>query len=222
MIEYRNAREVDGVAVKKREERLVNLFGKLAKADSVKKELDRINRESQRHDLRFSVSGETLNQGLPLVESVRRFFRFADAGRERLNGREVIVLQYQQAGQPPDWSFNLTLPPALKGAEPLYRGRLWLDAETAQIWREQRELTLRHPSFPNPLTLFGYEFDYAASRFGILTPRRIVVSAYTRGGIAADKSRTLLLSSKVTYSYGDFRRFDTGVPDASLDPPPKP
>jgi hypothetical protein len=41
---------------------------------------------------------------------------------------------------------QVLLPIELKGAEPLYRGRLWLDAETKQLWREERELTLRHPS----------------------------------------------------------------------------
>jgi hypothetical protein len=219
--EYRNVREVDGVAVAKREEKLVNLFKRLAKADSVKKELDRISRESRRYDDRYSMYGLTLHQGELLSEKVGAAVQFAIAGRERVNGREVIVLQYQQVAQSPQLSFELSLPRALKGAEPLYRGRLWLDAETAQIWREEREVTLRHSSSNHPLVLWRFEFEYVGSSFGILTPRRIVWSAYGRGRTGADNQPELLLTGKVTFEYSSFRRFNVGSPDATLNPPAK-
>ena len=48
MVEYRDVKSVDGVTVKKREARLVNLLNKSAKAASVQKELDRIGHESRR------------------------------------------------------------------------------------------------------------------------------------------------------------------------------
>jgi hypothetical protein len=134
----------------------------------------------------------------------------------------VIVLQYQQVTQSPQQTFKLSLPPVLKGAEPLFRGRLWLDAETAQIWREEREWTLRHPTLVNPLVFMRFEFDYAVSRFGILTPQRIVVSTYNRGRTGADKLPELLLSGKVTFTYGDFRHFDVNSPDTTLSSPAKP
>jgi hypothetical protein len=221
--EYRNVREVDGKAVAKREERLVNLFKRLAKADSVKKELERITRESKRYDDRYSMYGLTLNQGELLHEDVRSSLQFTDAGRERVNGREVIVLQYQQVKQDPGLPFEFhSLPTALKGAETLYRGRLWLDAETAQIWREEREITLRHSSSNRPLVLWRFEFEYVGSSFGILTPRRIVWSAYGRGRTGADKQPELLLTGKVTFEYSSFRRFDVSSPDATLNPPAKP
>lgn len=221
--EYRNVREVDGVAIKKREEKLVNLFKGLAKADSVKKELDRIERESRRYDDRYSTYGLTLHQGELLSEKVRAVIQFTIAGRERVNGRELIVLQYQQVAQSPHLSVEFTsLPPALKGAEPLYRGRLWLDAETAQIRREEREVTLRHSSWSRPLVLWRLEFEYVDSGYGILTPRRIVWSAYGRGRTGADNQPELLLTGKVVFEYGGFRRFDVNSPDATLNPPAKP
>jgi hypothetical protein len=221
--EYRHVRVVDGVAVAKREERLVNLFSRLAKADSVKKELDRISRESQRYDHGYSMYGWTLNQGELLDESVRSSFQFTDAGRERVNGRDVIVLQYQQVAQSPRVTTKFSsLPSALKGAEPLYRGRLWLDAETAQIWREERELTLRLSSLNHPLVLWRFEFEYVGSSFGILTPQRIVWSSYDRGRTGADKLPELMLGGKVTFDYSSFRRFNVSSPDATLNPPAKP
>ncbi|MBD0328202.1 MAG: hypothetical protein ICV68_17405 [Pyrinomonadaceae bacterium] len=117
---------------------------------------------------------------------------------------------------------ELSLPPALKGAEPLYRGRLWLDAETAQIRREERELTLRLSSLNRPLILMTFEFEYADSGFGILTPRRIVWSSYDRGRTGANKSPELLLGGKMTLEYSSFRRFNVSSPGATLNPPAKP
>ena len=220
--EYRNVRSVDGVEVAKREKRLVDLFGRLAKADSVKKEIDRISRESRRYDLGSSIYGETLNQGLPLDPNARASFQFTVAGREQVNGRDVVVLQYQQVAQTPYITFKFSLPPALKGAEPLFRGRLWVDAETAQLWREERDWTLRLPSLVAPLVFMRFEFDYVASPFGVLAPRRIVVSTYNRGRTGADKRPELLLGGKVVFEYGGFRRFDVNSPDASLTPPATP
>jgi hypothetical protein len=223
MSEYRNVRSVDGVTVAKREERLVNLFARLAKADSVKKELERINRESRRYDLDYSSYGLTLNEGLLLSENLLPSFQFADAGREQIKGRDVIVIQYQQVEYNPNLAFKLTsLPNELKGAETRYRGRLWLDAETAQLWREERELMLQHPLLKQPLVLMRFEFEYAASSFGILTPQRIVFSTYNKGRTGADKLPELLLGGKVTFEYSGFRRFDVGSPDASVAPPAKP
>jgi hypothetical protein len=223
MSEYRNVRSVDGLVVAKREERLLNLFGRLARADSVRKELDRINRESRRYDLGYSVYGLTLNEGLLLSENLRPSLRFTAAGREQVNGRDVIVLQYQQVAYSPQLEFKFSsLPNELKGSETRTRGRLWLDAETAQLRREEREVTLQHPSLSQPLVLMRFEFEYANSSFGILTPQRIVFSTYNKGRTGAGKVPELWLGGKVTFKYSGFRRFDTGTPDASLDPPAKP
>jgi hypothetical protein len=223
MVEYRGVKAVDGVAIKKRESRLMTLLNKSAKADSVKKELERINRESTRYDLEHSFYGMTLYQGLPLAENARESFQFTLAGREQVNGHEAIVVEYQQVSQTPYITFNLaSLPAALKGAEGFYRGRLWLDADTAQLRREVREMTLRLPSLSHPLVLFKFELDYADSRFGFLAPQRIVVTSYSNGRTGADKKPELLLGGKITFAYGAFTRFEVDVPDASLDPPAKP
>ncbi len=222
MVEYRDVKSVDGVAIKKREARLQKLFTQLAKADSVKQELERVSRESSRYDRGFSFTGLTLYQGLPLDENLRETFRFRLAGREQVEGHETIVVEYQQVSESPKLAFNLSLPTPLKGSEARYRGRLWLDAGTAQLRREVRELTLRPPLLSQPLTLMRYALDYADSRFGILTPQRITISNYSRGRTGADKVPVLLLGEKVTYEYSAFTRFEVETPDASLTPPVKP
>ncbi|HKS28175.1 MAG TPA: hypothetical protein VJS44_10165 [Pyrinomonadaceae bacterium] len=220
MSEYRNIRMVDGVTVAKRDERLVSLFARLAKADSVKKELERINREGRRYDLDYSFYGLTLNEGLLLNENFLPYFQFTDAGREQIKGREVIVLQYQQVAQSPD--LTMKLPGELKGAGPRYRGRLWLDAETKQLWREERELTLEHASLSQPLVLLRFEFEYTSSSFGILTPQRVVFITYNKGRDRAGIFPGLRLGGKTTFQYSGFRRFDVSSPDAAVTPPVKP
>lgn len=97
-----------------------------------------------------------------------------------------------------------------------------MDAETAQLRREVREMTLRLPSLSHPLILIRFDLDYADSRFGFLTPQRIAVSIYNRGRTGADKVPELLLGGKVTFEYGAFTRFDVDTPDASLTPRAKP
>lgn len=219
MAEYRNVRAVDGKAVAGRDRRVEQLFGRLSKADSTKKELERLNREGKRYDLNFSAYGQTLNQGLPLDERVSQYFRFTGNGREQIDGHDTIVVEYQQVAQDPEQQTKLSLPEKLKGAEALYRGRLWLDRDTARLRREERELTLKHPSLPAPLTMWRFEFSYRDSRFGILTPTRIVFSAYSRGRDGAGGAPELSLGGRVVFEYGEFQRFDVASPDPRLDAP---
>ncbi len=223
MVEYRDVKSVDGVAVKKREARLVSLLNKSARADSVKKELERITRESKRYDLNYSVYGMTLNQGLPLYENARESFQFTLAGREQVNNRDAIVIEYRQVSHHAELAMKLSsLPSELKGAWTRYRGRLWLDAETVQLRREVREMTLEHSSLSSPLLMMRYDLDYADSRFGFLTPQRIVISTYNQGRTGADNKPELLLGGRITFEYGAFTRFEVDTPDASVTPPAKP
>jgi hypothetical protein len=223
MVEYRDVKAVDGVAIKKRDTRLVHLLNKSAKADSVKKELDRINRESRRYDLNYSMYGMTLNQGLLLIENLRASFEFKVAGHEQVSGHDSVVIEYEQVSPNADIAMKLTsLPSELKGADTRYRGRLWLDAETSQIRREVREMVIVHPSLTRPLLLMKYDLDYVDSRFGFLTPQRIVISTYNHGHTGADKKPELLLGGRVTFEYGAFTKFDVATPDAAVTPPPKP
>jgi hypothetical protein len=218
--EYRNVRLVDGKAVAGRDRRVEELFGRLAKAESRKRELERIRRESRRYDLNYSVYGLTLEQGWPLGERLSPSFRFTVTGGGQIDGHEVIEVRYEQVSQNPELNTKLSsLPERLKGAEPLYRGRLWLDRETARLRREERELTIRHASLAAPLTLMKFEFSYADSRFEILTPTRIIFSTYDRGRDLPGGGAELSLGGRVVFEYREFRRFGVDAPDSRLDAP---
>lgn len=220
MFEYRNVRMVDGKPVAGRDRRVEQLFGRLAKADSREKELERIQREGKRYDLNYSFYGLTVDQGWPLHENLRPSFRFTVVGGERIDGHEVIVVRYEQVSQTPDLNFKLSsLPERLKGAETLFRGRLWLDRETARLRREERELTIKHASLPAPLTLIKFEFSYTDSRFEILTPTRITVNTYSRARGGAGRAPELLLGGRVVFEYGKFSRFGVDPPDSRLNAP---
>ncbi|HEY0385289.1 MAG TPA: hypothetical protein VGC64_04730 [Pyrinomonadaceae bacterium] len=217
MVEYRNVREVDGAAVADRQERVMSLAERLVKVDSVTKELDRIDREASRYDLNYSVKGYTLNQGMALQKEVRAAFRFEAAGREMLDGHEVVRINYQQIAQHPQIKFNLSLP-KIKSSSPLYRGRLWLDAETAQLWREEREIVVRLPKLADPVALMSFEFRYAPSKFKILVPHRIVFT--TLGSIKRVEGQPPILSpgGRVSFEYGSFEQFDVTVKPGSFTP----
>ena len=223
MIEYRDVKAVDGKAIKKREARLVSLLNNSANADSLHKELDRIIQESRRYDLSHSFYGMTLNQGLPLEDTTRDAFEFKFAGRERVNGHDAIVLDYEQVSQTPHLVFNFAaFPSPLNRAKGSYRGRVWLDAKTAQLRRELRELVLNLPSLSRPLVLYTFDLNYVDSRFGFLTPQRIVMTTNSRGRTGADKNPELLLGGRITFEYGAFSRFKVETPDVAIDPPAKP
>ena len=218
--EYRNVRLVDGKEVAKRDRRVEQLFGRLAKADSIKKELERIARESRRYDLHFSAYNHTLDQGIALNENLRPHFRYAVTGGGRIDGHDVIEVRYEQVSQTPDLNIQLSsLPGRLKGAEALHRGRLWLDRDTARLRREERELTIRHPSLPTPLIMMKFEFSYGDSRFEILTPTRIVFSTYDRGRDLPGGGAELSLGGRIVFEYREFRRFGVDAPDSRLDAP---
>lgn len=209
MAEYRDVRTVDGAPVEGRQERVVALFERQSRSGSVREELARVNREGSRYDLDRTVGGLTIAQGLPLQPWARSFFDFTLAGQERVGGRDTIVVAYQQAVPNPRFGFDFSLPSELKRAAPLYRGRLWLDAETHQVLREVREVAVQS------VVIQRTEFEYAQSRFGIALPTRIVFSTFQRFG-RNDAGPTSSLDYRITFAYGPFRRFTTSSDEGEI------
>lgn len=219
MAEYRNVREVDGILVAGREKRVVKLFERLAKATSVGKELDRINREGSRYDFGWMFAGFTLLKGLPLQKNFHEFFKFEVAGREQSNGHDVVVLRFQQNEQSPDLSgggrgwlsdFKLT--------DPRYRGRLWLDASIGQLWREEVELVMRSPKMPDPLVVTRFEFQYAPSEYEVWVPQRMVFNVFSPVKMSAGTAPEMYLRARTVAEYSRFKRFDVQVQEGRASP----
>lgn len=215
--EYRNVIAVDGVEVANRQQRVAAVLAKSAKASSIREELKRVTRDGSRFDLDHTVSGLTITQGLPLQPWARPFFNFTVERIEQVAGRRTLVIAYQQTAPNPNFGFKLSLPDALDGSGPLYRGRLWLDSETASVMREEREVTVRDRATGRPVAVQRAEFAFAASRFGMPLPSRIDFVSLMRFQERPDGVVSAPLF-RIVFEYGPFKQFTASSDDVVLAP----
>jgi len=211
LAEFRNVREVDGKAIKGGEGRLEDLLRKLSSTDSLTNELEIIDLESSRYDLGdMRMKGMALNQAWPLeVDRFRRTAQFTREATETVSGHTTIVIRYEMAGlaESPQ---TRSLVELVKPSRLFSRGRVWIDSETAEIWRYETETMVQETPQSEPLAWDRMEFDYVPSSFGIPIPRKIVwVSNST---VSREKGRLKLsLKGRVTAEYGMFKRFGTEI-----------
>ncbi len=217
--EYRNVRAVDGRAVSRRDERAVSLFARLNNARNVMEELRRIERENSRYDTDFRVRNLTINQGFALAENLRPALRFEVSGIEQIDGQNCIVVSYQQiAHRNIESRLVGQLPAQFQPPNPLYRGRLWLDRQTAQLRRAEQELTINPPSARAPITVIRSQYFYAASPYGILVPRRIVTEFFNQSRRRPDRTFELGLGGRITLEYAAFTRFGVTAQESNIAP----
>jgi hypothetical protein len=153
------------------------------------------------------LKGFTINQGAGLKRS-RGAFRVQWVGREQVAGHDVVVLDNEQTAPIPGSEPTLPLPKELRNAKILSRGRLWLDAQTGQLWRDVWELVVRHPATPDPLVMIHRESTYKPSDFGILVPERIVFDWLLHFSHPKNGRPSFALSERTTFTYGSFKRFE--------------
>jgi hypothetical protein len=209
--EYRDVRAVDGRAIDHRGDRAIELLSRAAGAESLGDELETINETSWRYGFKRRVRGFTMNEGSP--DDLRRGFHLEIAGRDRIAGRDVIQLAYRQT----DFTIptkNRIPPPLPKefGRAPLIsQGRLWLDAETSQLWRSVWELAAPHPATNALLVMVHAESQYVPSRFGILVPQEIVIEWRDTFKHPRNGPPQFLVKQRDTFTYGEFRQFQTAA-----------
>lgn len=231
-VEYRNVMRVDGKEIGDVNERTQDFFEKVIKSESVSKELDRINDESSRYDKTLSVDGITLNQSPILAEYARPFFTFKLLGQEKIGEREVILIEYQQTSKSPfvllnddkikdgklRLSFTFNLPDSIKEPNERLRGKLWLDAETFQIWREERELTIQPNGQEKPLPIIQTTFVYQkAEKMPILVPQQILFTTFQ---LKAKEKGTIIESFrdlKLTLDYTKFEAPNVEIKSGEVD-----
>jgi hypothetical protein len=204
--EFRDVQSVDGKAVDKRGERALKLLTKASTASSLEKELEAINHETRRHEFTRHLRGIAIDQFA--VPKPPEAFQVEVMGREQIAGHDVVVLAFRQTAPVPGSESTLPLPKELRNARILRRGRLWLDAQTAQLWRSVWELVVSHPDALEPLVMIRSENTYGPSRFGILVPERVVFDWFLRFSHPKNGPPSFALSERTTLTYGSFRRFD--------------
>ena len=208
-IEYRDVQSIDGKVVDRRGERALKLLTKASEAGSLEKELEAIYNETRRHEFTRHLRGIAIDQ--MAVPRPGEPFQVERVGREQIAGQDVVVLSYRQTAPIPGKESTLPLPKELQNARILSRGRLWLDAQTAQLWRSVWELVVPHPDAAEPLVMIRSDSSYGPSRFGILVPERIVFDWLLRFSHPKNGRPSFALSERTTLTYGSFKRFDVNT-----------
>jgi hypothetical protein len=220
--ELRNVVKVDGKLVPDSQKRSDLFFAELEKASTVESELEKIQKESSRYDKTLEISRLTLDEGVSLSENLRPFFDFKLVGTEMYQGAEVFVINYQQIRKSPNITLNeeanaaeglrldfkFDLPSALKKADAFLRGKLWIDAKTFQIWREERELTVQAAE---PLVILKTTFDFQSSDYGILVPKQILLTSNTIRRAPEENQYVAVKDMTVSFDYSRFRKTNVDI-----------
>lgn len=223
--EYRNVLVVNGKPVNDSEKRVEKLFAKIENSKSVEDELKKIKKESLRYDDYLEFYGFTLNQFLPLKNNLKPLFDFRLNGRETLNGREVYVVEYQQIK--PDDALKFDVKISKKFAEflkfdfenekPLsrFRGKLWIDVQNFQIWREEREIYVSTENGKSSFRFFAFNFENQPSEFEIVVPKKIIIMFFIP---KVDKlNYSLIKDREAIIEYSDFRKPNANVEKAVIN-----
>ncbi|HEY8562872.1 MAG TPA: hypothetical protein VIL74_21015 [Pyrinomonadaceae bacterium] len=220
--ELRNVLEVDGKPIPDSQKRGEEFLAELDKQSTLESELKKLQGESSKYDKTWEVYGLTLNQAVVLAPNLRPAFDFQYAGTETIAGTEVYVVSYRQKTKSPyitvneggkfkptetAVNFNLGIPGDLKKTNLFMRGKLWIDAKTFQIWREERDLVARSE---DPVMLVSTLFEYQPSEFGILVPKTISLTIYNAKKEKGDRFNSFK-DSNISFEYSKFRQTNVEV-----------
>ncbi len=220
--EFRNIVKVDGKSVSNKDRTPDEFFLQIQKTNSVEKELERVQKESSRYDKNLEIQGLTLLQAPILSENLRPYFDFQIIGSENIQGNETIIISYQQKRKSPfisinekdtksnelSLNFKLDVPGFVKKAGVFLRGKLWVDAKTYQLWKEERELTAQTKI---PLVILKTDFEYQPSDFGILVPKQIGLSEYLIKSGSKKDEPTTIKAGDIKFIYSKFSKADVEV-----------
>src|SRR5215470_5356465 len=197
--EYRNVREVDGKPVKKQFERVEKLFEQVTKADSLGKELDRINRESTRYDFGTQITNITMMNAAATRRQFRQLFKYEFAGRERLRDQELVVIKFEQTEFKKDFiGFHNQSLHYENVTGPLMRGQYWIDPQTGRLWREHNEIFFRDNAQPRTFKATEMDYDFTTGDQGIWLPRRILFRYFNPLKSDKDFPVEMFLSVRIT------------------------
>ena len=202
--EYRVAREVDGKAVDNPAEDALKRFRRLASAKTLAQQSERLRDANLKYMLGYYSWGLTL-QPLGVVRpQQQQNLDFSIAGRERLAGRDTIVLGYRHKELRPAPTRGIYR--HFKSPRSGARGSAWLDVDDGRLRRWEHEMLVADREITTPVVLVRDEIEYEPSTFGVLTPKRIVASFFDKSG---DKKApdVLRLAGRITFTYEAFKRF---------------
>ena len=218
-VEYRDVESVDGREVKDHTNRAIKLLERVADAKSAADELDRITKEGSRYNQDVTTINMTLHQGLPLLDDCRSAFTFVFLGAEEVRGMATRVYRYEQARPCNSFRYQLGLPKDYESGAKTHKGFLWLEAGTARLVREERDVYTASNAHPAAKIKVIHEiFDYQPSAFDILVPLKIDITSYRLSGMADANGPIMLPRVYLTQMYGPFSRFEVSVEQKINEP----
>ncbi len=220
--ELRNIVKVDDKLIPNSQERANRFLGELQKTKTVEKELEKIQDESLRYDKSFIISGLTIFEAIALAENLRPSFDFNLIGLENYKGRDVYKVGYRQTRKTPyitinekrsdeatfKADFDVNLPGSLKKSEKFLQGKLWLDAETFQLVREERQIVVQADT---PLVVQETIFEFAPSQYEIFVPKKIVFTDYSVKKGSDKNNFTTSKNAQMTFDYSEFKKTDVEI-----------
>jgi hypothetical protein len=202
MDEFRITREVNGKPVGNGEKRAIDLLETLSKSKNFEQERKRLQDENLKYTLKYYRWGITLQPVPSVIKEMQPAYGFFLGQRERRNGQEMIVLDYQSKGTSPS-SSNLVR----NFTDPRIgdRGRIWMDAEDFRVWRWESEKTVVDRDITSAVVYMRDEIEYAPSEFGIHVPRTVITSFFDK---QESDRHSVRLTGRITYAYDAFKRFE--------------
>jgi hypothetical protein len=181
---FRDTFEVDGGAVRDRDDRLQHLLagGAMTRAAQIVGENSRFNLGSEYIVRNMNVPTLVLQL---LHPRTRERFAFRKHGEESLDGRGVWRLDYRERDRP-------TIVRSPEGRDRPARGSVWIDPDTGECWRTEI-------AFDDELAVVDVSFGHAT---GIAVMVPLLMSERYRAPAA-------IVTGEATYS--NFRRFRTGA-----------
>ena len=220
--ELRNVIKVEGRLIPDSQARADRFLAELGKTSTAEKELEKIQDEGSRYDKTLRIDGLTLFEAISLDTALRPFFEFKLENSEMYQGNDVYVVSYRQTRKSPYITinekpsndkkiiagFDVDLPGALKKADVLMRGKLWIDKKTFQLWREERQLTVQTAK---PIVAVETVLEYQPSEFDILVPKKITLLTNAFKKNSGENEFLPVKDLKATFEYSKFRKFDVDV-----------
>ena len=222
--EYRNVTKFDGKKLLPDETNSEKFFKDLLQSNSVNEELTKIKFQSSKYDGDLMVSDLTLRQTPVLAEHIRPYFDFKIIGFEN----NQYLIQYQQIRKSPfvlvndsestetrlTMDFGVALPKSFRETNARVRGKLWIDAKTFQICREERELTIQPENTPNPLVVFQVDFEFGKENLAIMVPKKITLVSYLLK--LQKKNLIAVKDAELNFEYSDFSSLDVNVKSSGM------
>ena len=100
----------------------------------------------------------------------------------------------------------------------MLRGKLWIDAKTFQIRREEQELTTQTIQ---PIVVISNVFDYQTSDYGILVPKHITLTIFNVKKEKDGKKYYAVKDTNLGFDYSKFRQTNVDVKILDEEPESK-